>query len=43
MVIHVDGAHVVHSDRKGNSDLFVTMGTGAIINISKKLGVNTFS
>ncbi len=34
---------MVHSDRKGNSGLFVTMGTGAMINISKNLGVNTFS
>ncbi len=31
----------MHSDGKGHSGLFVTMGTGAMINVSKKLGVNT--
>jgi len=36
-VIYVDGAHAVHSG------LFVTMGTGAMINVSKKLGVNKVS
>lgn len=43
VVIYVDGAHAVHSDGKGHSGLFVTMGTGAMINVSKKLGVNTVS
>jgi len=32
VVIYVDGAHAVHSDGKGHSGLFVTMGTGAMIN-----------
>ena len=41
MVIYVDGAYAVHADGKGHSGLFVTMGTGAMINVSKKLGVNT--
>ena len=43
VVIYVDGAHAVHSDGEGHSDLFVTMGTGAMINVPKKLGVNTVS
>ena len=42
-MIYVDGTHAVHADGKGHSGLFVTMGTGAMINISKKLGVNTVS
>ena len=41
--MHVDGAHAVHVDGKGHSGLFVTMGRGAMINASKKLGVNTIS
>jgi len=43
VVIYVDGAHAVHSDGKGHSGLFVTMGTGAMINASKKLRVDTVS
>ena len=40
---YVDGAHAVHSDSKGHSRLFVTIGRGAIINVSKKLGLVTKS
>ena len=41
--MHVDGAHAVHSDARGHSGLFLTMGRGAMINVSKKLGVNAGS
>jgi len=43
VVVYVDGARAVYSDGKGHSGLFVTMGIGAMINVSKKLGVNTVS
>ena len=39
----VDGAHASHEDGKGNSGLFATMGLGAILNVSKKLGLVTTS
>ena len=42
-VIYIDGAHAVHTDARGHSGLFVTQGKGAMINISKKLGVATTS
>ena len=42
-VIHIDGAHAVHNDCKGHSGLYLTMGKGAMINVSKKLGLLTNS
>ena len=36
-------AHELHADLKGHSRLVVTIGRGAITNISKKLGVMTLS
>ena len=41
--IHIDGAHAVHMDMKGHSGLFVTQGKGAMINVAKKLKINTAS
>ena len=41
--IFIDGAHAVHMDAKGHSGLFATQGKGAMINVSKKLGVVTTS
>ena len=41
--IYIDGAHAVHTDAKGHSGLFVTQGRGAMISVSKKLGVLTTS
>ena len=42
-LIHVDGDHALHDDRKVHSGLFVTMGLGAMINASKKLVLATTS
>ena len=41
--ICIDRAHAVYNDAKGHSGLYLTMGHGAMINISKKLGVVTTS
>lgn len=41
--ICADGAPAAHADGKGHSGLFVTIGRGAMINASKKLGVVTTS
>jgi len=43
VVTHIEGAHAILSDGKGHSGYFVTMGTGAMVNVSKKLGVDTVS
>ena len=43
MCIYIDEIYTVHNDAKGHSGIFVTMGKGAIINISKKLGIVTNS
>ena len=43
MLIYIDGDHVVHADGKGHTGLFLTMGKGAMVNVSKKLGVATTS
>lgn len=43
LYIHIGGAHAVHVDAKGHSGLFATLGLGAMINVSKKLGINTTS
>jgi hypothetical protein len=42
-IIYIDGAHAVHNDCKGHAGLFVTQGKGAMINVSKKLGLVTNS
>ena len=38
-VIYIKGAHAVHADYRGHSGLFVTQGKGAMVNVSKKLGL----
>ena len=43
VTMHVDGSHAMHEDGKAHSGLFATMGKGAMINISKKLGLVTTS
>ena len=43
MHVHIGGSHDVHADSKGHSGLLVMMGTCAMINASKKLGVGTVS
>ena len=42
-VIYIDGAHAVHMDARGHSGLYLTLGKGAMINVSKKLSVATTS
>ena len=42
-MMHVDGSHATHSDGKGYSFLVITMGKGAMINVSKKLGLVTMN
>ena len=42
-ITYIDGAHAIHTDVKGQSGLYATMGKGAMINVSKKLGLNTLS
>ena len=42
-IIYIDGSHAVHSNCKGHSGLFLTQGKGAMINVSKKLGLVTNS
>ena len=39
----IDGAHAVHQDGNGHSGLFAIMGRGAMMSISKKLGLVTIS
>ena len=39
----IDSAHAMHSDRRGHSGLYLTMGRGGMINVSKKLGLVTLS
>lgn len=41
--IYIDGAHAIHPDTRGHSGLYVTQGKGAMMNVSKKLGVITTS
>ena len=43
MHIYIDGSHAVHADGKGHSELYLTIGKGAMINVSKKLGLVTVS
>ena len=40
---HIDGAHAMHMDGRSHSGLHVTMGRGGVVNVSKKLGLNTIS
>ena len=42
-LIYIDGAHAVHTDARGHSGLILTQGKGAMISVSKKLGVVTTS
>ena len=42
-IIYIDGSHAVHADAKGHSGMFTTMGRGAIMNVARKLGLNTVS
>ena len=35
--IYIDGAHTVYMDKKGHSSMFLMMGRGGMINVSKKL------
>ena len=39
--MHVDGADAVHSDGRSHSGAFVTMGTGSIMNVLKKISLVT--
>ena len=39
----IDDAHALYDDGEGHSGMFVTMGLGAIINASKKMGLVTTS
>lgn len=41
--IYIYSAHAIHKDVKGYSGLFLTMGKGAIINTSKKIGLAIIS
>ena len=41
--IYIDGEYAVHVDGKGHYGLYLTMGRGAMMNMSKKLGVVTNS
>ena len=40
---HIDVGHAAYADDKGHLVLFFTMWTGAMINVSKKLGVGAVS
>ena len=42
-IIYIDGAHATHTDSKGHSGLYATLGKGAMINVSKKVSLNTLS
>ena len=35
-IVYIDEAHAIHTDAKGHSGLYATMGKGALINVSKK-------
>ena len=41
--IYIDGAHAVHNDGRGQLGLYLAMGKGAIMNVSKKLRLVTTS
>ena len=41
--VHIDGSHATHANSRVHSGLFVTMGKGTMMNVSKKLGLNTES
>ena len=42
-LIYIDGAHAVHADARGHSGMVLTQGKGAMISVSKRLGVATTS
>ena len=41
--IYIDGAYTVHIDGKGHSGIFLMIGKGRMMNVSKKLGLVTIS
>ena len=43
MTIYIDRAHAVHVDAKGHSSLYATQKRGAMVKVSKKLGIVTNS
>ena len=43
MHVCIDRVHATHVDVNGHSGLYFTMGSSAMINVSKKLGVGAFS
>ena len=43
VIIYIDGAHTVHANCKGHSGMVNTMVKGAMISVSKKLGIVTNS
>ena len=43
VTIYIDRAHTVHADSKGHSGLYTRKERGAMINVSKKLGIVTNS
>lgn len=42
-IIWIDGAHNVHMDGKGHAGMVTSQGRGAMISVSKKLGIKTLS
>ena len=40
---YIDGSHAIHADGKEQSGLFLAIGRGAMISVSKKLGLVTTS
>ena len=40
IMMHVDGSHAVHAFLKGHSGLFVAMGLGSMMSVSKKFALN---
>ena len=41
--IYIDSAHVIHSDGRGHSSLYLTIDQGGIISVSKKFRFVTTS
>ena len=42
-MMHIDGSHATHADGKVHSGLFITMGKGPMMDVSKKLSLVTTS
>ena len=38
-MIHIDVSHAKHADGKGHSGLFIKMGKGSMMDVSKKFGL----